>query len=353
MAPNDRFGISQGGGAMSGPGQSATAALLSGSKPEAALSKSGSLKDQQMYNMHLPVEAIDPKDKGTPDEWVPRHPDLVRLTGRHPFNCEPTLPDLMKHGFVTPVSLHYVRNHGPAFKKVWSEHRLTVNGAVKTRKTFTMDEIVALPSITIPVTLVCAGNRRKEENMVAKTIGFNWGPAGTSTGYWTGVRLCELLKACGVKTPAKGAKHIAFRGPKGELPQGKDGSYGTSLTYEYAMDPANDVLVAYKHNGRYLTPDHGFPVRMIIPGFIGGRMVKYLEEITVQETESNNHYHYMDNRVLPPHVTAEIAKSEGAISHCPPPPPPPPPLSLSLSSPPSSPGPNLLSMCRLSPLFCL
>ena len=51
-------------------------------------------------------------DRSTPDEWVPRHPALVRLTGRHPFNCEPLLPDLKKAGFITPPQLHYVRNHG-------------------------------------------------------------------------------------------------------------------------------------------------------------------------------------------------------------------------------------------------
>mmetsp|Transcript_30238 Transcript_30238/g.78184 ORF Transcript_30238/g.78184 Transcript_30238/m.78184 type:complete len:834 (-) Transcript_30238:53-2554(-) len=263
------------------------------------------------WSLHEVVSEVDKKDEGTPDSWVPRHPDLVRLTGRHPFNCEPTLKDLMKHGFVTPASLHYVRNHGAAPRIQWSKHRVTVKGLVGKPRKFTMDEIAALPSVTIPVTLVCAGNRRKEENMVKKTIGFNWGPAGTSTGYWTGVRLSDLLTLCGAKGPAQGGRHVAFRGPKKELPQGEDGSYGTSLKWEYAMDPANDVLIAYKHNGRYLTPDHGFPVRMIIPGFIGGRMVKFLEEIVVQGEESDNHYHFMDNRVLPPHVDAEKAKAEG------------------------------------------
>ena len=48
----------------------------------------------------------------TPDEWIPRHPDLVRLTGRHPFNVEPPLSKLMEQGFITPAALHYVRNHG-------------------------------------------------------------------------------------------------------------------------------------------------------------------------------------------------------------------------------------------------
>lgn len=59
-----------------------------------------------------------------------------------------------------------------------------------------------------------------------------------------------------------------------------------------------------------MAPDHGYPVRMLIPGFIGGRMVKWLSEITVTSTESNNFYHFHDNRVLPPHVDEKIAKEE-------------------------------------------
>lgn len=174
-----------------------------------------------------------------------------------------------------------------------------------------MDDIIKYPSITFPVTVTCAGNRRKEENMIKKSIGFNWGPCATSCTYWTGVRLCDILRDVNVFGPDKGANYVCFRGPKGELPKGEDGSYGTSLTLAHAMDPANDVILAYKQNGRWLAPDHGYPVRMIIPGFIGGRMVKFLSEITVTKEESNNFYHYHDNRVLPPHVDDELAKKEG------------------------------------------
>jgi DMSO/TMAO reductase YedYZ molybdopterin-dependent catalytic subunit len=84
----------------------------------------------------------------------------------------------------------------------------------------------------------------------------------------------------------------------------------------YALDDSNDVLVAYKQNHRWLTPDHGFPVRMIIPGFIGGRMVKWLQEISVTEGESDNFYHFHDNRVMPPHVDEELAKKEGECCCC-------------------------------------
>lgn len=106
-------------------------------------------------------------------------------------------------------------------------------------------------------------------------------------------------------------KHVCMRGPKKELPQGEDGSYATSVLIEYAADPANDILIAYRQNGELLTPDHGFPVRIIIPGFIGGRMIKYLEEVTVTAEESDNYYHFFDNRVLPSHVDQQLAAKEG------------------------------------------
>lgn len=57
------------------------------------------------WDLHEAVKEVDSRDAATPDKWVPRHPRLVRLTGRHPFNCEPPLPDLMERGFITPTAL--------------------------------------------------------------------------------------------------------------------------------------------------------------------------------------------------------------------------------------------------------
>ena len=71
------------------------------------------------------------------------------------------------------------------------------------------------------------------------------------------------------------------------------------------MNPAFDVIIAYEANGDKLQPDHGYPVRLIIPGYIGGRMIKWLAAINVIPYETKNHYHYHDNRILPPHITAE------------------------------------------------
>jgi nitrate reductase (NAD(P)H) len=204
------------------------------------------------WPLHDPATSVDKKDADTPDSWIPRDERILRLTGRHPLNCEPPMDQLMKYGFITPVSIHYVRNHGAAPSLKWSEHKITINGLVDRPMEIGMDELLQLPSVTIPVTLVCAGNRRKEENMVKKSIGFNWGPCAVSTTHWTGVRMGDLLRHAGVRAAATGARYACFKGLKGELPKGDDGSYGTSLLLHYALDDANDVLVAYKQNDRWV-----------------------------------------------------------------------------------------------------
>lgn len=254
-----------------------------------------------------PETGIDDRDKDTPDEWIERDPRLVRLTGRHPFNCEPPLTLGHQKGFITPVSLHFVRNHGPVPKLDWDTHRFQVDGVVDRPAEFTMDELLQFPTVSIPVMLVCAGNRRKEENMVKQSKGFNWGACATSCTVWTGVRLRDILLHCGVKDKEQGARYVCFTGSD-DLPQG---NYGTSMKIEKAMDPTSDVILAFEQNGRRLTPDHGYPVRVIIPGWIGGRMVKWLRRIEVTPQESQNFYHFFDNRVLPSHVDAEKANSEG------------------------------------------
>lgn len=264
-------------------------------------------------NRELEPSIVDPRDEATADNWIERNSSMVRLTGKHPFNSEPPLNRLMHHGFITPVPLHYVRNHGAVPKANWSDWTIEVCGLVKRPTKFTMDQLVnEFRFREFPATLVCAGNRRKEQNMVKKSIGFNWGAAGVSTSVWRGVPLRDVLKRCGIMSRKKGALNVCFEGAE-DLPGGGGSKYGTSIKKELAMDPARDIILAYMQNGEQLVPDHGFPVRMIIPGFIGGRMVKWLKRIIVTTKESENYYHFKDNRVLPSHVDAELANAEGKI----------------------------------------
>lgn len=157
------------------------------------------------------------------------------------------------------------RNHGPVPKLTWESHRLTVSGlGIAKDRVFSMDQLAAMELRSLPVTLVCAGNRRKEVNMTKPSEGFSWGPAAVSTSVWTGVPLYALLRHCGINMDEAGPDSwVCFDGPDGELPKGV---YGTSVTLRKAMDPSSDIMVAFKQNHELLKPDHGFPVRIIIPG---------------------------------------------------------------------------------------
>ncbi|CAL5021197.1 unnamed protein product [Urochloa decumbens] len=269
----------------------------------------------------------DPRDAGTADAWVQRSPTLLRLTGKHPFNGEPPLPQLARHGFITPGPLHYVRNHGAvpraAAGDVWSTWTVEVSGLVRRPARLTVADLAAgdgddLPALELPVTLACSSGRRKEQNATRQTLGFNWGPGAVSTSVWRGARLCDLLlRRCGgvldaAEGGAAGARYVCFEGAD-ELPGGGGEScgYGTSIALERALDPSMDVMLAYMQNGAPLLPDHGYPVRVIVPGCTAGRMVKWLRRIVVTADESDNYYHYRDNRFLPSHVDAKLADAEG------------------------------------------
>ncbi|KAI7781700.1 Nitrate reductase [NADPH] [Diaporthe eres] len=254
-----------------------------------------------------PSQRVLAEDLRTPDKHVARDPRLLRLTGVHPFNVEPPLTELWKEGFITTKDLHYVRNHG-AVPLVHDEDILdwsfTVEGLVENPLSLTLRELLAdFEQLTYPITLVCAGNRRKEQNVVRKTKGFSWGPAGVSTAIWTGVALDALLARARpiVRGGGKRARYVCFEGAD-RLP---NGYYGTSIKLNWAMDPNRGIMVAHGMNGDVLPPDHGKPLRVVIPGQIGGRSVKWLRRIIVTEAPSDNWYHIYDNRVLPTTVGPE------------------------------------------------
>ncbi|KAL7802176.1 nitrate reductase [Trichoderma aethiopicum] len=277
------------------------------------------------------TEQIQPlaSDAQTPDNWIARDSRMIRLTGKHPCNVEAPLSVLFKSGFLTPQNLFYVRSHGdtPRFSaKQAQEWKLRVHGLVENEFEFSIQELKErFPVVTLPVTLVCAGNRRKEQNMVVKGLGFNWGAAGVSTGLFTGVYLADILNYCKPKnpllsaypnydTPVPGrARHVVFEGAD-ELPKGK---YGTSQRLSWALDRSKGMLISWGLNGEDLSPDHGYPLRLVVPGQIGGRMVKWLQRIEVSDRESQHHLHFFDNKLLPTVVTADEARNEDKWWHDP------------------------------------
>ena len=160
------------------------------------------------------------------------------------------------------------------------------------------DLIRDFQSITLPITLVCAGNRRKEQNVVRKSKGFSWGPAGLSTALFTGITLADVIKKA---KPKRKAKYVCMEGAD-KLP---NGYYGTSLKLNWVMDPNKGIMLSWMMNGEMLRPDHGKPLRVVVPGQIGGRSVKWLTRLILTEEPSDNWYHYYDNRLLPTMVSPE------------------------------------------------
>lgn len=242
---------------------------------------------------------IDVADQFTSDNWIPRSGNLIRNTGKHPLNAETPLSELYGAGTITPNEKHYVRNHGAVPRLYWETHKLDIeNGAL----VLSMEDLeTKFDPINIPVALACDGNRRGELNLVRKSKGFTWGAGAISCAYWKGVPLRDLLLVAGVEVnfaPSQ-RRYVNFAGSEDLT----DGRYETSIPLEYAIDPANDVIVAYEMNDVKLPPDHGFPCRIIIPGFVGGRSVKWLARIWTTDTENDSHYHIWDNRVLPSFIT--------------------------------------------------
>ena len=245
--------------------------------------------------------SIDEADQFSPDNWIPRSENLIRLTGKHPLNGEPKLTPLFEAGLITPNELHYVRNHGAVPHLLWETHTLDVeDGAL----VLTMDDLRdKFDTINIAVALACDGNRRKELNMIKRSKGFNWGSGAVSCAYWKGALLRDVLLAAGVseKISETGGKRCWVNFEGADNPS--EGKYATCIPLEYAMDSTNDVILAYEMNDVPLPPDHGHPVRLMIPGYVGGRCVKWLSKIWTSDKENESYYHIWDNRVLPSFIT--------------------------------------------------
>ncbi|PYH79096.1 nitrate reductase [Aspergillus uvarum CBS 121591] len=266
----------------------------------------------ELADIPLPPPSKEPTevlnvDKPTPDYHVPRDPRLIRLTGVHPFNVEPPLTALYNEGFLTSPELFYVRNHGPV-PLVKDEDipnwEISIEGLVEKPLVLNFRQILQqYDQITAPITMVCAGNRRKEQNTVRKSKGFSWGSAGLSTALWTGPMMADILRSA---KPLRKAKYVCMEGAD-KLP---NGYYGTSVKLNWAMDPNRGIMLAHKMNGESLRPDHGRPLRAVVPGQIGGRSVKWLKKLILTDAPSDNWYHIYDNRVLPTMVSPEMSASD-------------------------------------------
>src|SRR5258708_2598001 len=193
--------------------------------------------------------------------------------------------------FITPSDLFFIRGHGTIPQVEPATYRLVVKGRVQHPLELSLDDLLTrFPQHTLTATLVCAGSRRDELAAIHPLPGeLLWDADPISTARWRGVRLGDVLRAAGV---AEEARYVAFRGPDPTRIAGELGQFGSSIRLEKALTP--EVLLVHEINDAPLPPEHGLPLRVRIPGYVGVRSVKWLQDITLQSQPSTNYFQARD-----------------------------------------------------------
>ena len=225
-----------------------------------------------------------------------RHPAMV-VNSLTPFDAE-TPPEVLTDHFLTPNDVFYVRNHLPVPIIKEEHYKLNIELSPAKNVTLTLDDIkTKFPKTTIVATMQCAGNRRKDMGNHKKIYGANGGHTAISNAEWGGVLLRDILLELDWDETNPDVKHIQFEGYDKDI---SGEHYGASVPVEIAMRSEGDVLLAYEMNGEELPPDHGYPLRVVIPGVVGARSVKWLKSIKASKSESASFFQKKDYRTTPP-----------------------------------------------------
>lgn len=266
---------------------------------------------------HMLVGTLHPDDQEKVDEQM----EVVYETDKDPFEDEPVrhlqlkvhsdqpmnaeVPEhLLTLNYLTPSPIFFMRHHHPVpylsqdqIRSYKLEIDLSAYGKGKMK--LSLDDLKAMPKVEIVATLQCSGNRRSGFNVFERTSGTTWGQGAVSTAKWGGVRLSDLLKNAGMGDPIEAQE-------KGDMNYVRfyavDGM-SVSIGIEKAMSPYGDVLVCYEMNDEELPRDHGYPLRLIVPGYSGIRNVKWLKKIELHTEEAEGPWQRgLNYKVLPPNV---------------------------------------------------
>jgi sulfite oxidase len=221
-----------------------------------------------------------------------KHPDFI-VRQPEPFNGGPP-SERLAGSFITSNDLFFSRNHGGVPTVNRDAYRLTLDGMVETVVSLALEDLRRLPRATVTATLQCAGNRRLEL-MAYKPIPdeLPWGTEAVSNAEWSGVRLSDVLAVAGIRSGG----HTAFTGLDDTERHGHRFNFGGSIPLDKAL--SGEVLLADTMNGEPLPVVHGAPLRVVVPGYVGARSVKWLSRITVQDKPSDNYFQAKAYRLFP------------------------------------------------------
>ena len=213
--------------------------------------------------------------------------------------------------FIQPVAdaLFFRRNHFPYPILTPESFTLKVSGSVEKSIILNYYDLIKLPSLSKRVIIECSGNKRaffKE-----KVFGEQWENGAMSEGVWKGVSLKTLLEYTGIKA---GVKEVVFRGRDAGVKNSEFVHFDRSLPIAKALHP--EVLIAYEFNGKPISLKHGFPYRLVVPGWYGMASVKWLNEIILIENkftgpfQTDDYVYYYQNgtseKVTTNHVNSTI-----------------------------------------------
>lgn len=183
--------------------------------------------------------------------------------------------------WLTPVDRFFVRQHLPRPKVDAAAYRLKVHGLVNSSLELSLDDLKKFPQVKIPATLECAGNGRG--NFKPKIPGLQWTKGAIGNAEWRGVRVADLLKKAGVKTEAK------FGTANGmDTGAGKTPDFIRSVPLRKLLHES--TIIALDMNGQPLPELHGFPARLIVPGWDGASWVKWVNDLQLTAEADKGFY---------------------------------------------------------------
>ena len=252
----------------------------------------GDVDPRDLVDGKVPVEHVDDPFKNDP-----KRDDRLIVHSARPFNAE--TPEEGLNAFITPDDLFYVRQHMWVPEVDETKHKLVIELADGEEKEYSLDDIKSrFKEVTVTATLQCSGNRRRHMTEESRsTNGLQWEGGAISNAEWTGVRLRDVLKDAGVQIddiPNPEIKHVQFVGAE---------AYGASIPVEKAVDKLGDVLLAYKMNDKPLALDHGYPLRLLVPGTVAARSVKWITRIRLSDEESPSQWQRRDYKCFGPNIS--------------------------------------------------
>merc|ERR1719502_297870 len=216
---------------------------------------------------------------------------------------------------ITAKGLHYRRQHTPVPVVDEQAYRVNIGMEGGDMKQFSLVDLCnGYKEKELVVTFMCTGNRRSEFNTEkdGETMGLPWKNGSISTARWSGCSLTEVMKSAGIDASAQdqGYHFLTFYGLE---------KYHVSIPISKLFQRNGDCSLVWKMNGETLPRDHGFPLRVIIPGFVGARSVKWIDKIVVTKHECDGmHQTGIAYKQLGPNKKALASVSKGYIESLPP-----------------------------------